>query len=131
MSSARRLRSITPLLPCLRALWDFEKLQNRMPGSAGTTEEMTSDIKEFTRLATEKTRELQLGPDLLKSDFLRTFMQNLGSELAMTTSFVGAAAAQDIGNVLMGKDQPIQNMMLFDGESSIAPVYALTPIVPA
>lgn len=129
LNSARRLRSITPLLPCMRAIWEFERTFNRLPGQSTDASHLKEDLKIFTTLATEKSRELQLGPELLKSEFLRSFMQNLGSEMAMTTSFVGAQAAQDVGNVLMGKDQPVQNMMFFDGETGAAPVYALTPLV--
>lgn len=42
---------------------------------------------------------------------------------------LGAQVAQDVINVLGGREQPVQNMMLFDGEASVAPVYALYPIV--
>lgn len=126
-TSQRRLRSVTPLLPCLRALWTFEKSFSRLPGLTSDPAQVKEDLKIFTTLATEKCAELRMSPDMLKAEFLRSFMSNLGSEMAMTTSFVGAAAAQDIGNVLMGKDQPVQNMMFFDGETMAAPVYALTP----
>ena len=130
--SQRRLKSVTPLLPYLRATWEFEKQFQRLPASAedsAPAQETTQELKVFTTLAIDKGKELQLPEGWLKTDLLRSFIGNLGTELAMTTSFVGAAAAQDISNVLMGKDQPIQNMMFFDGETMNAPVYALTPIV--
>ncbi|KAJ9642847.1 E1 ubiquitin-activating protein aos1 [Coniosporium tulheliwenetii] len=57
----------------------------------------------------EKHKELQLPVETLKSDFLRSFLHNLGSELAP-------------------REQPIQNLLLFDGDESRGPVYALHPI---
>lgn len=127
LTSRRRMRTITPLLPCLRALWEFSKdtAFGRLPSPSSET-----DLKTFTTLATEKSRELQLPPELLKADFLRSFLQNLGAELSPTCAFLGGMAAQDVVNVLAGKEQPVQNMMFFDGDSGNAPVYALTPIVP-
>lgn len=85
----------------------------------------------FTTLATEKSRELMLPPETLKSDFLRSFLQSLGSEMSPVCAVLGAQLAQDVINVLGKREQPIQNMLLFDGEASVAPVYALCPIVPA
>ena len=46
------------------------------------------------------------------------------------TAFLGGKCAEDVVNVLGGREQPIQNMLLFDGEACLAPVYALYPIVP-
>lgn len=123
LSSPRRLRRVTPLLPCLRALWEFETLNNRPPTHGA------DDLKAFTTLATEKSRELTLPMDTLKSEFLRSFMQNIYAELAPVTAFLGGQLAQDVINVLGQREQPIQNLLLFDGETSTAPVYALSPIV--
>ncbi|KAF3044401.1 hypothetical protein E8E12_010270 [Didymella heteroderae] len=44
------------------------------------------------------------------------------------TAFLGGQLAQDVINVLGQREQPIQNLMLFDGEESAGPVYALHPI---
>ena len=89
-----------------------------------------ADLELFTTLATEKHKELQLPPETLRSEFLRSFLQNLGSELAPVTAFLGGMLAQDVINVLGQREQPIQNFLLFDGEESAGPVYALHPIFP-
>lgn len=123
-NNRRRLRSVTPLLPCLRALWDFERTAGRPPSHS------VDDLRLFTTLATQKCAELQLPPELLKADFLRSFMQNLYGELSPVCAILGAHLAQDVINVLGKREQPVQNMMFFDGEASTAPVYALCPIVP-
>jgi ubiquitin-like 1-activating enzyme E1 A len=54
-------------------------------------------------------------------------MQNIGSEIAPVTAVLGGQLAQDVINVLGHRQQPIQNMVLFDGELNEAPMYALHP----
>ncbi|KAF2841698.1 hypothetical protein M501DRAFT_929436 [Patellaria atrata CBS 101060] len=122
LKSRRKLRQVSPLLPCFRALWEFQSLTARSPSHSQT------DLQMFTTSATEKTKELQLPPETLRADFLRSFLQNLDSELAPVTAFLGGELAQDIINVLGKREQPIQNLLLFDGEMSVGPVYPLHPI---
>ena len=123
LSSRRRKLAVTPLLSCLRALWEYQPLvQTSYPTHSH------ADIKLFTQLATEKHKELQLPTETLRAEFLRTFLQNLGSEISPVCAFLGGQLAQDVINVVGGKEQPIQNMLLFDGEESKGPVYALHSI---
>lgn len=118
----RLLKQVTPLLPCLRALWDFEKELGRVPTHSHT------DLQAFTTTATEKHKELQLPIETLRSEFLRSFLQNIGSEMSPVTAFLGGQLAQDVINVLGAREQPIQNFVMFDGEEFQAPVYSLHPI---
>ncbi len=90
-----------------------------------------ADLELFTTLATEKHKELQLPSETLRSDFLRSFLQNIGSELAPVTAFLGGQLAQEAINVLGQREQPIQNFLFFDGEESKGPVYALHPVFPS
>ncbi|MCJ1470508.1 hypothetical protein MMC07_009154 [Pseudocyphellaria aurata] len=122
--SRRRRLQIPPLLTCLRALWAFESISGKIPSHS------RADLELFTALATEKHKELQLPAETLRSEFLRSFLQNIGSELAPITAFLGGQLAQDVINVLGQREQPIQNLLLFDGEDSRGPVYALHPIFP-
>lgn len=124
LSTRRRKLQIPPLLTCLRALWEFEAISNTLPSHSH------ADLELFTTLATEKHKELQLPPETLRSEFLRSFLQNIGSELAPVTAFLGGQLAQDVINVLGQREQPIQNFLLFDGEDSKGLVYALHPIFP-
>lgn len=125
LGSRRRKLQIPPLLTCLKALWEFQSISGTMPSHSH------ADLELFTTLATEKHKDLQLPPETLRSDFLRSFLQNLGSELAPVTAFLGGQLAQDVINVLGQREQPIQNFLLFDGEESKGPVYAFHPIFPA
>ncbi|KAL7788301.1 hypothetical protein V8C37DRAFT_238964 [Trichoderma ceciliae] len=119
--SKRRLRSVTPTLSCLRALWEFMQIQSgRLPGNR-------EDLKLFTQIATQKHKALSLPGETLKPEFLRSFLQNLGSEIAPVTAILGGQLAQDVINVLGQKQQPIQNMVIFDGTTMEALMYPLHP----
>lgn len=122
-ASPRRMKAVPPLLPCLRGLWDFETANN----GAGPDVNSQNDIALFTQLATESSRQLQLPLELLKADFLRSFLSNAYLEIAPTSSFIGSALAQDVINVLGGREQPCQNTVLFDGEAGRAECYAFVP----
>ena len=124
LSSRRRKLQITPLLTCFKALWEFQSISNTIPAHTH------ADIELFTTLATEKHKELQLPPEALRSEFLRSFLQNLGSELAPVTAILGGQLAQDVINVIGQREQPIQNFLFFDGEEFKGPVYALHPDFP-
>ncbi|CAO1604016.1 MAG: hypothetical protein LQ349_000339 [Xanthoria aureola] len=125
ISSWKRKLQVPPLLTCLRALWEFQNLAGRSIPT-GSRE----DLELFTTLATEKHKELQLPAETLRSEFLRSFLQNVGSEIAPVTAFLGGQLAQDVINVLSQREQPIQNFLLFDSDDSKGPVYALHPIFP-
>ncbi|KAI2487209.1 NEDD8-activating enzyme E1 regulatory protein [Pyrenophora tritici-repentis] len=124
-NNARRLKRVHPLLTCVRALWEYQRNGHGIYPSH-TQQELTL----FTTIANVKHQELLLPTDSLKADVLRNFLQNLGSELAPVTAFLGGQLAQDVINVLGQREQPIQNLMLFDGEDSAGPVYTLHPIFP-
>jgi ubiquitin-like 1-activating enzyme E1 A len=122
LKSRRRLKAVTPILSCFRALWEFIQLQERLPNQNNQ-----EDLKMFTVLATQKHHHLKLPSETLRSDVLRNFLQNLGSEIAPVTAVLGGQLAQDVINVLGARQQPIQNMVIFDGDSMEAPMYALHP----
>ncbi|POS84603.1 hypothetical protein EPUL_003719 [Erysiphe pulchra] len=121
MKRKNRLRAVTPILSCLRALWNFTQLQG------GNFPKTTKDLKFFTMLATQKHKALGLPDDTLRAEVLRKFLQNLNSEIAPVTAVLGGELAQDVINVLGARQQPIQNLVIFDGTSMDARVYALHP----
>ncbi|KAI5864649.1 hypothetical protein GGS23DRAFT_561222 [Durotheca rogersii] len=120
--SKRRLRAVTPALSCLRALWAFQQLnEDRYPGHN------KADLEQFTRLATHSHAVLSLPPETLRSEFLRSFLQNVGSEVAPVAAALGGQLAQDVINVRGQRQQPIQNTVVFDGDKMEADVYPLHP----
>jgi ubiquitin-like 1-activating enzyme E1 A len=124
LGNRRKLKAVPALLPCLRALFDFQRSHNRLPGAN------QEDLIEFTTLATAKLRELQLPQETLRADFLRSFMQNIGSEITPTAAFVGGRLSEDVINVLGKREQPIQNFALFDGDNLDGRIYCLFSVPP-
>ena len=120
LSSRRRRFAVTPLLSCLRALWEYQS-QTSLPFPSHSA----ADLKLFTTLATAKHKELQLPTETLRADILRAFLQNLGSEISPVCAFLGGQLAQDVINVIGGKEQPLQNFLVFDGEDTKGLIYAL------
>lgn len=120
-NSKRRLKTVTPALSCFRALWRFQADQNRNPGPN------RSDLETFTKNATANHQLLGLPTETLKSEFLRSFLQNIGSEIAPVTAILGGQLAQDVINVLGANQPPIQNMVIFDGNKMQADMYPLHP----
>lgn len=120
----RKAVKVPPLLSCLRAFFEFQK-QTAVNKIALASRE---GLALFTKLATDKHAELQLPHETLKADYLRSFMHNLGAEIPPTAAFIGGQLAQDVINVLSQREQPLQNLLLFDGDSFLAPVYSMQPI---
>ncbi|KAJ2985901.1 hypothetical protein NUW58_g5287 [Xylaria curta] len=119
--SKRRLKAVTPALSCLRTLWGFQTQHNREPGHN------KQDLELFTRSATQNHNILSLPPETLRAEFLRSFLQNINSEVAPVTAILGGQLAQDVINVLGQNQQPIQNMVIFDGNKLEANMYPLHP----
>ena len=120
LASRRRKFMVSPILACIRALWEYQSLTNTLLPS-----HQNADLQLFTTLANEKHKELQLPKETLRADVLRSFIQNLGAEISPVCAFLGGQLAQDVINVIGGKEQPIQNFLVFDGEDTKGPVYAL------
>jgi ubiquitin-like 1-activating enzyme E1 A len=119
--SKRRLKAVSPALSCLRALWQFQAHYNREPGHN------KPDLEWFTKSATHNHYLLSLPQETLRSEFLRSFLQNINSEIAPVTAILGGQLAQDVINVLGQNQQPIQNMVIFDGNKMEANMYPLHP----
>jgi len=121
-SNRRRRRLVTPLLPCLRALWEFSRLPGKTQAIASR-----EDVAVFTRLAMEKHRALGLPAETLTPEVLRKFTQGLNCEVSPVAAMLGGQLAQDVINVLGRTRQPIQNMVVFDGDAMKASMFALHP----
>ncbi|CRK21791.1 hypothetical protein BN1708_013223, partial [Verticillium longisporum] len=70
---------------------------------------------------------LGLLSETLRSETLRSFLQSLGGEMAPVAAILGGQLVQDVINVLGQTQQPIQNTVVFDGNTMEANVYPLHP----
>ncbi|KAG9247049.1 hypothetical protein BJ878DRAFT_229899 [Calycina marina] len=119
-NSRRKLRKVTPILSCLRALWEFQVLNPLGPTSM-------NDLKVFAGLAHKHHKSLGLPEETLNAEVQGLFFQNIHSEITPVSAILGGQLAQDVINVLGGREQPIQNFVIFDGDSMEASVFALHP----
>ncbi|KAK0722490.1 hypothetical protein B0T26DRAFT_739709 [Lasiosphaeria miniovina] len=110
LKSSRRRKVVTPVLSCLRALWEFTTLYGGVPSSNDH-----AALAQFTRLCGDKHKALGLPVETLRSEVLRSFLQNIGAEIAPVAAVLGGQLAQDVINVLGQTQQPIQNFVIFDG----------------
>ncbi|KAI5806538.1 hypothetical protein DFH27DRAFT_498097 [Peziza echinospora] len=119
----RRRRTVPTVLPCIQALWAFQRQH------AGRRPQFSSkaDNAAFTTLAMEAIKHLQLPEDMLKSSFISSFIQSCTAELAPVAAILGGTLAQDVINVLGKREQPLQNMLVFDGDSGLGPILSLHP----
>ena len=58
---------------------------------------------------------------------MAAFARGAGAEVGPAAAMLGGLLAQDAINVIGGREQPVQNLCLFDGEGYQVPVYALHP----
>ncbi|KAK3340965.1 hypothetical protein B0H65DRAFT_551362 [Neurospora tetraspora] len=126
LSSPRRKRAVTPLLSCLRALWQFTSTFGVPPTGPELLTNHTA-LAAFTQMCSDKHKALGLPAETLRAELLRSFLQNVGAELAPVAAVLGGQLAQDVINVLGQTQQPVQNFVVFSGESMEANVYALHP----
>lgn len=121
----RKLKAVPALLPCLRALFEFQRDHGRLPVL------QQQDLATFAAMAKSKSDELQLPAETLSSEFLKSFLQNIGAEITPTAAFVGGRLSEDVINVIGKREQPIQNFALFDGDALDGRIYCLyTPLMP-
>ncbi len=117
----RKARHTRPIvLPCavgiLPAVW-----------SAAGTPCGAQRARPIHRSCGDKHKALGLPSETLNSEFLRGFMQNIGCEVAPVTAVLGGQLAQDVITVLGQNQQPIQNFVIFDGNTMAASMYPLHP----
>jgi len=104
------------------ATWHFEQEHNRLPSAATSTQ----DLPEFLRLINNARDNLGLPSDfVIDSAFIRSFLDCVGTEISPVAAILGGNLAQGVINYLGKREQPLQNILVFDGEQCSAPIYAL------
>lgn len=102
----KRLLKISPLLPTLLSFWDCSHCEHLTLKSVQ-----------------EKARHLGLPAGIVTESYVNSF--HSGVELAPVAAVIGGVLAQDLLNILGGKEQPIQNLFLFDALTGDGPIYCL------
>ena len=110
-------RKVEPLLPCFLALLSWRETRSDA--------ELESDKDGFAALVREKAVKLGLPADHVPATVVDAFVVNVGEELSAVVSVVGGVLAQDILNSLSGRERPLQNMLVYNGDSCEGPIYNL------
>ena len=119
IKTVSKRRKVSPLIAAFRALLEFQQAHGRYPGHN------REDLVHFTNSLNRHVAKLQLPGEIATAEFLRSFIQNLGTELAPSAAYLGGYLAQDVINVLGEREQPLQNFLFFDGETCSSNVYSL------
>jgi ubiquitin-like 1-activating enzyme E1 A len=143
VANARKRRQVSPLLACVRALWALEAEEAESnggadgPAAAAAVAAATiaarlragdaDAVKRFAAHAARAHAALGLPAETLRADLVARFARGAGVELGPAAAMLGGLLAQDAVNVIGGREQPVQNLCIFDGEAYQVPVYALHP----
>lgn len=116
----KRKRTVPQVLPCLYASWEHQRLTGHLP--------TYDELRLLVPLINNFADKLELPSGHVQSSFISSWIQNQGSELAPVCAILGGVLAQDVINVLGKREQPIQNFLVFDGDSNAAPILCLQPV---
>ncbi|KAK9246370.1 hypothetical protein V1506DRAFT_535356 [Lipomyces tetrasporus] len=115
----RSLLKISPVLPAIKAMWNFRKHTGAQKPASDT------ELATFLDLVLAACRDFSLPVGIISPEFTASFARNIGTELSPIAAILGGVLAQDMLNYLGRREQPIQNFVIFDGDSSVAPIYSL------
>src|SRR4051812_23656437 len=89
--------------------------------------ENSGDMKAFMTAVHEARNNLGLPLENVDAGFAISFLDNIGTELSPVAAILGGWIAQGVINFLGKREQPLQNMLVFDGDTTNAPIYSLHP----
>ncbi|BFZ53898.1 E1 ubiquitin-activating protein aos1 [Savitreella phatthalungensis] len=114
----KMLKKVMPLLPCFLTLLKWRSAHG---GASPTDDDATAFEAEVHKTASG----LGLPDGHVAEENITAFLRNLGCELSAVVSVVGGVLGQDVLNTLSRRELPLQNMLVFDGETCEAPIYRL------
>lgn len=113
--TARRALKVSPLLPTLLAVWSLQK--------ESPTERLDNSIVQ--KAAEEFARQLGLPIGIIDTPVVSSFAANLGIEVSPVAAVLGGIIGQEVLNYISKKQQPLQNLLIFNGETTTGPIYCL------
>ncbi|KAJ6264863.1 hypothetical protein Dda_1016 [Drechslerella dactyloides] len=119
----KKKKGVAAALPAIFALWKFHQSVGRLPDPYAHPE----DTKTFMAAMHEARNGLGLPLENVDPGFALTFLDSVGTELSPVAAVLGGMLAQGVINYLGKREQPLQNVMVFDGDTTAAPIYCLHP----
>ncbi|KAF3193455.1 hypothetical protein TWF225_010203 [Orbilia oligospora] len=119
----RKRKAVSSVLPAVFGLWKFQETHGRLPDP----DEHKEDTKLFMASMHESRNSLGLPLDNIDPSFAISFLDSVGTELSPVAAILGGMLAQGVINFLGKREQPLQNILVFDGDVTSAPIYCLRP----
>ncbi|KAK6349619.1 hypothetical protein TWF696_005903 [Orbilia brochopaga] len=119
----KKKKGVSAVLPAIFALWKFHQSTGRLPDPHTHAE----DTKQFMTAMFEARNGLGLPLENVDPGFALSFLDSVGTELSPVAAILGGMVAQGVINYLGKREQPLQNVMVLDGDATAAPIYCLQP----
>ncbi|ODV89217.1 hypothetical protein CANCADRAFT_3848 [Tortispora caseinolytica NRRL Y-17796] len=71
-------------------------------------------------------RQLDIPAGLFNEKTYSLLKSSETSQLSPVVAIIGGVLAQDVLNLIVAKEQPIQNLLIFDGDTMSSPIYSLS-----
>ncbi|KAF3919174.1 hypothetical protein AA313_de0200479 [Arthrobotrys entomopaga] len=117
----KKKKGVSAVLPAIFALWKFQETHKRLPDPYENKE----DTKVFMSAIHDARNDLGLPLENVDAAFAISFLDSVGTELSPVAAILGGMLAQGVINFLGKREQPLQNILIFDGDSTNAPIYSL------
>ncbi|KAF3925948.1 hypothetical protein ABW20_dc0106389 [Dactylellina cionopaga] len=119
----KKKKGVSAVLSAIFALWKFQEDHQRRPDPY----EHKEDTKIFMTAIHKARSDLGLGLENMDPAFAISFLDSVDAELSPVAAILGGMIAQGVINYLGKREQPLQNLLVFDGDSTNAPIYSLHP----
>ncbi|KAK6541540.1 hypothetical protein TWF694_007347 [Orbilia ellipsospora] len=117
----KKKKGVSAVLPAVFALWKFQETHKRLPDPY----EHKEDTKVFMAAVHDARNDLGLPLENVDAGFAISFLDSVGTELSPVAAILGGMLAQGVINFLGKREQPLQNFLVYDGDSTNAPIYSL------
>ncbi|GAA6059903.1 hypothetical protein JCM10212_005286 [Sporobolomyces blumeae] len=110
---------------CVLALFEIQRSRDSTTTTTTTKEGDEVTFETLRTTADVVLPRMGVAKEDLSDEVIERFVAQLGHEFAPTCAIVGGVLGQDVLNAVGGKEEPVRNVMVFDGELGEAGVWAL------
>jgi len=110
----------------MRALFDCLCLLEYQVKHEGRSPESVDDASELLQIGQEILPVKGIDASILEESHLQLLASTASTDFSPSCAVLGGVLAQDILNALGGKEAPLVNFFVFDGETNAGDIYALS-----
>lgn len=99
------------MLPALLAVWALQR--------------DGLDLSGVQARAEDYARQLSLPVGIVNKDIVSRFVETLHVEVSPVAAVLGGIVGQEVLNYISKKQNPLQNLLIIDGEAISGPIYCL------